>query len=176
MIEAIAHRFTRALLTVPSTENWQQSAVLLLVFTLVSLPLGFKLGFLQIDVLQAPWQTLTRIITISLLTPAVTEELFFRVLLLPHTTEHASMAAQWLWGCISLAVFIAYHPLIALSFFPAGRTTFLNPVFLWLAALLGIICTIAYLNSGSLWPSVVIHWLVVVVWLLFFGGYRKLNA
>lgn len=49
-----------------------------------------------------------------------------------------------------------------------------NLVFLLLAALLGFVCSVAYLQSGSLWTSVVIHWLAVVVWLLLLGGYKKL--
>jgi predicted Abi (CAAX) family protease len=71
-------------------------------------------------------------------------------------------------------MFIVYHPLNALSFFPKGLKTFFNWVFLVLAALLGIICSIAYLQSGSLWTPVVIHWLAVVIWLLLLGGYGKL--
>ncbi len=48
----------------------------------------------------------------------------------------------------------------------------------WLqtARLLILFTLIAYLQSGSLWTPVVIHWLAVVVWLLFLGGYRKLYA
>jgi len=71
-------------------------------------------------------------------------------------------------------MFVVYHPLNALSFFSQGLETFFNSAFLLLATLLGITCSIAYLQSGSLWTPVVIHWLAVVVWLLFLGGYRKL--
>ncbi|WP_325315277.1 CPBP family glutamic-type intramembrane protease [Microcoleus sp. PH2017_28_MFU_U_A] len=49
-----------------------------------------------------------------------------------------------------------------------------NPVFLLLAAVLGVACSIAYLLIGSIWPAVVIHWLGVTVWLLLLGGYRRL--
>ncbi len=71
-------------------------------------------------------------------------------------------------------MFIVYHPLNALSFFPRGLETFFNVIFLVLAALLGIVCSIAYIQSGSLWTAVGIHWFAVVVWLLLLGGYRKL--
>ncbi|WP_293204846.1 MULTISPECIES: hypothetical protein [unclassified Microcoleus] len=47
-------------------------------------------------------------------------------------------------------------------------------MFLLLAAVLGVACSIAYLLIGSIWPAVVIHWLGVTVWLLLLGGYRRL--
>jgi predicted Abi (CAAX) family protease len=94
--------------------------------------------------------------------PAITEELFFRALLLPRTSENVSISVLLLWGCISLLLFVIYHPLNTVSFFPRGANTFFDFVFLLLAALLGIICSITYLQSGSLWTAVVIHWLTVV--------------
>lgn len=173
-IRAIAHRLEAAISTLPNLEAWLYTVALLLVFAIVALPIGFLGKFLQVEVLSASWTTIVGILATALLMPAVTEELFFRVLLLPRSTENVSASALWLWGCISLVLFIAYHPLNALSFFPRGLKTFFNWIFLLLAALLGIVCTLAYLQSGSLWTPVVIHWLVVVVWLILLGGYRKL--
>jgi predicted Abi (CAAX) family protease len=100
--------------------------------------------------------------------------MFFRVLLLPQP-GNVSLITQLLCGGISLAAFIVYHPLQGLTIYPAAMETFSNPVFLFLAGLLGIICTISYFQSGSLWSAVVIHWIVVIVWLLLLGGYEKLN-
>ncbi len=175
-IMTIAHRLSVAVSTLPDAQAWLQAVGLLLLFTVIALPIGFRWGFLQFEVVRVSWLTLIGIIATSLLTPAVTEELFFRVLLFPQTTEHISVSDLWVWGCISLAMFIVYHPLNALSFFPRGLKTFFNVVFLILAALLGLTCSIAYIQSGSLWPPVVIHWLAVVVWLLLLGGYRKLYS
>lgn len=174
-IDKLVFRVTRAFTTLPSIDNWLLCALLLAILALISLPIGFKFDFLQIDVLKASWQKLVNIIAVSLLFPAITEELFFRVLLLPHPTENVSTTTLLLWIFVSLVAFIVYHPLNAISFFPAGLKTFFNPIFLSLAALLGGACTVAYLQSGSLWVSVVIHWLVVLVWLLLLGGYRKLH-
>ena len=175
-LQTLVYRLITAISTLPSAQDWLFSALLLLGLSLISLPLGFYLGFLQFDILKASWVKVATITGRTFFFPGVSEELFVRVLLLPHPSENASISAQWLWGCISLAVFIIYHPLNALSFFPAGRQTFFNLVFLLLAALLGIVCSIAYLKSGSVWPPVAIHWLVVVVWLLLLGGYGKLNS
>ncbi|WP_208099188.1 CPBP family glutamic-type intramembrane protease [Nostoc sp. 106C] len=140
------------------------------------MPFGLYLGFLKFGFGQFKIEESIKILAICLFTPAITEELFFRVLLLPHVTEDVSRNKKWLWGGISLVIFIVYHPLNALTAYPAGFPTFMNPVFLLQAAFLGIVCTIAYFQSGSLWPSVVMHWVIVVVWLLFFGGYEKLNT
>ena len=73
-----------------------------------------------------------------------------------------------------MLVFAIYHPLNALTFFPTGRKIFVRPIFLSLAALLGIICVIVYWQSGSLWLSVILHWIVVAAWLAFLGGYNSL--
>ena len=172
----IPQRIVSAIAAIPNLWTWLYSANLLLIFALISLPIGFYLGFLKIDLLNVSWKKAIQIGAICLLTPAITEELFFRVLLLPHPAENPPIANQWLWGCISLIIFVIYHPLNALTFYPAGRKTFLDPVFLFLATLLGAICTLVYFQSGSLLPIVIIHWLIVVVWLLLLGGYQKLNA
>ncbi|MCA1993928.1 MAG: CPBP family intramembrane metalloprotease [Coleofasciculus sp. S288] len=173
-IRLLAHRLTAAVSTLPDLEAWLYAAVLLLAFTIIALPVGFQRGFLPCEALRMSWKTIIGIIATSFLMPAVTEELFFRVLLLPHPTENVSGSGLWFWGCISLVSFIIYHPLNAMTFFPQGVETFFNWIFLLLAALLGLICSLTYLQSGSLWTPVAIHWLVVVVWLVFLGRYKRL--
>lgn len=170
----LSDRIRTAISTFPNAQSWLYAAQLLLLFTIIALPIGFLLGFIQVERVRVSWQTVIGIITASFVTPAVTEELFFRVFFLPQSTETISVTELWLWGCISWVLFIVYHPLNAVSFFPRGRKTFFDVVFLLLAALLGIICSLAYIQSGSLWTPVAIHWLVVVVWLLLLGGYSKL--
>lgn len=175
LIREIIHRLGSAISTVPSTEAWLYAATLALIFTIIALPIGFFGKFLQIEVVNVPWKVIIGIITMSFLTPAITEELFFRVLLLPPILENGAVSiGLCCWGGISLVLFIVYHPLNAISFFPRGRNTFFNLVFLVLAALLGIVCSLSYIQSHSLWTAVTIHWLAVVIWLLFLGGYRKL--
>lgn len=112
---------------------------------------------------------------LTLLFPATAEELFFRVLFLPHQIEQASDDSQYFWAIISLILFVIYHPLNASLFMRNAKKTFSSFFFLISATILGIICAIAYLGSGSIYPSIVIHWIVVVIWLLCFGGYQKLN-
>lgn len=175
-LELIVRRIIAAVSTIPTVKDWLWSAGFLFIFAILSLPIGFQMSFLKLDTSTLSWKLVVRVLGISLILPAITEELFFRVLLLPHPSENTSVLTLWLWSAISLAMFIVYHPLNALTFFPAGRTTFKTAVFLSLAALLGITCTLAYFHSGSIWPPVAIHWLVVVVWLLLLGGYQKLHS
>lgn len=173
LLAELPRRLSLALSTIPHLDLWLQVTELVVFYTFIALPIGFKLGFLTID-LQTSWVKVVGVTVSSFFSPAITEEVFFRILLLPHPTENASAWGLWLSGCASLAIFIAYHPLNALTFFPAGRQTFLNPIFLLLTALLGAACAIAYLQSGSLWPPVLMHWLAVSLWLLVFGGYKRL--
>ena len=104
----------------------------------------------------------------------ISEELIFRVLLLPHPTENISFKTKWLWGSLGLLIFIIYHPLQTITTFPAAFATFNHPVFLLLAAFLGIVCTLTYWRSGSIWTAIFIHWIIVSVWLVLLGGGDRL--
>ncbi|NJL41446.1 MAG: CPBP family intramembrane metalloprotease [Leptolyngbyaceae cyanobacterium SM1_4_3] len=53
---------------------------------------------------------------------------------------------------------------------------FQNACLLIGAALIGTVCTVSYLRSGSIWLPVVLHWLIVVAWLLVFGGLEKFQS
>jgi predicted Abi (CAAX) family protease len=174
VIQVIIQRLSAAITTVPDTQGWLYGMGLLFLFTIIALPIGFRWEFLQFEALRATWNDILGIVITSLWMPALIEELVFRVLLLPRTTENLPIGLVWFWVGISLVLFIVYHPLNAISFFPSGRDTFFNLIFLTLAGLLGFVCSLAYLQSGSLWTPVFIHWLVVAVWLLLLGGYGKL--
>lgn len=172
----LAWRTQAAFSTFPTIKSWLFAAVLLLILTLFCLPFGLWCNFLKIENIKASKKVILSIVAGSLFFPAISEELFFRVLLLPHPQENVTTATVWLWGSISLILFIIYHPLNAVTFFPIGRKTSFNSVFLLLAAVLGVVCSIVYEQSGSLWLPVIIHWLVVVVWLVFLGGYKQLHG
>lgn len=173
LFDLLESRLTHAFSTIPDFTDWLVVALLVLVYSAIALPIGFWSGFLKVDV-QTSGPIIAGVLVSCLLSPGLTEEVFFRALMLPHAFENASGLMLWFWGCLSLVLFVAYHPLNALTFYPVGRSTFMNPVFLLLAAVLGVACSIAYLLIGSIWPAVVIHWLGVTVWLLLLGGYRRL--
>lgn len=174
LTEVIGERIFLGFATFPTFADWLKGIVLMLVYSLIALPFGWWSNFLQLD-LQFFRKFAIRIIATSLIAPAILEELFFRVILLPCATENMNLKNVLIWSAISLVLFIIYHPLNGITFFSAGRETFFDPVFLCLATFLGLICTVAYLQSGSIWIPVSIHWLTVVIWLLFLGGINKLK-
>ncbi len=56
---------------------------------------------------------------------------------------------------------------------PAPRIAapiFLRADFLACAAILGAGCAIIRWRTASLWPAVILHWLMVVVWQTWLGG------
>jgi predicted Abi (CAAX) family protease len=175
LISLIKSRLTNSFLTLPTIDDWIWTAILLVIFLLIVIPLGFKLKLLKVEIPKVSWRVIFRLILITLFLPATAEEVFFRVLLLPHKTEQASLAYQWISGSISLILFIIYHPLNATLFIRNARMTFSSFTFLTSAAILAIVCTIAYLKSGSVYPSITLHWIFVLGWLLRLGGYRRLH-
>ena len=159
---------------VPTGSDWLLGFCILLIYTLVAVPFGIWQGFLEWSLISSR-STAIRVIVSSLITPALLEEAFFRVILLPHPSENATLKYIVIRATIALSLFVIYHPLNGLTFFPQGRPTFFDPIFLILAALLGLACTVGYLLTGSIWIPVVTHWLAVIVWLLCFGGIYRLK-
>lgn len=96
------------------------------------------------------------IAAVAILVPALAEEMVFRVVLAGRT--------GWLRGGLALAAFVLWHPVQAWFGLPMAQPVFMEPAFLAIAALLGLVCTLAYRRSVSVWPAVMIHWLTVVAW------------
>jgi predicted Abi (CAAX) family protease len=76
---------------------------------------------------------------------------------------------RWFYIGLSWVLFLLYH------LHPFVPPFFKTPGFLIGAALIGIICTLSYIRSGSIWLPVILHWLTVAVWLLAFGGLKKFS-
>ncbi len=168
-------RLKTALSTPFSSANLLQLGLSLIGLAILLLFIGFKSGFLKVNVLEKSWEEIVKIVAFSLIMPGLSEEILFRILFLPHPTEKPSIKKQIIWGVITLTAFIIYHPLQGLTWNPAGREVFMEPIFLILAALLGVMCTIAYYWVGSLWLPVVVHWVAVSIWLVLLGGFSKFN-
>jgi predicted Abi (CAAX) family protease len=159
----------------PKITGWLSSLGLLLAYGGIALGFGWKTGFLRFDnQFKGSFKSsgLHEILFVGqfFFLPALVEELLFRLLLIPHPIETAIFADIFKWSIISLVAFVIYHPLNALTFYPAGKPTFWDWRFLTLAGLLGAVCSIAYYNTGSIWPSILIHWIVVVSWIKLLGG------
>ncbi len=164
-----------ASLAIPTFPDSLVISITLIIYSMIALPLGFKFGFLQLQIWSANSIDKSLLTLRCLFLPAIVEELFFRVLLLPHPNEITNWFKWGLWAFFTILLFVIYHPLNAKYFYKAGFPTFFNPVFLGLAGLLGIACTIAYGLTGSLLVIVLIHWVIVVFWLIIFGGITKLS-
>ncbi len=158
-----------------SEEDWYLSLGLLLSYGIIVVPIGLKTGFLTWQLVDISPKKCFQMLQL-LLMPALMEELVFRVLLLPHPFEGVNGVGWLFWVAFSVILFIIYHPLNALLFYPQGKKLFRQPIFLVLAALLGIVCAISYKITGSLWPPVIIHWLIVVIWLFMLGGQQQLTS
>ena len=173
--DLIYTRIVTSFLSFPSINSWLITFTLLLIISLICLPIGFKTGLLRRKNQSLPLRISISVSITCFFFPALSEELFFRVMLLPCKTENASSTIQFIWDCISLLAYILSHSLNAVTLYKKGFTTFTNPIFLLSASVLGITCSIAYLESGSIWTAITIHWITVIAWLLFLGGYAKLN-
>ncbi len=166
----LRQRLVRALTTLPDRSGWGWSAAIGCAFTLVAAAIGVPTGFLRLGPADLPAGTLLRTSAVLLLHPSFVEELLFRALPIPHPEEGASTRATALGTALGLVLFVAAHPLNGLIFRPAVFAVFTSPVFLVLAALLGLACSAAYIRSGSIWPAVLLHWLAVNAWIFLLGG------
>jgi len=102
--------------------------------------------------------------------PSFLEESLFRGLLIPVETVKKGTVAIIKSTVFSSLIFALWHPFNAFLFNPAARELFYNPFFLIIVFILGIFCSLSYIFSRSLWPAVIIHWVVVVVWWGFLDG------
>jgi predicted Abi (CAAX) family protease len=144
------------------------------LFLVCAFPIGLLSGLLQPGMPGLSPAAALGVALTLLVRPALVEELIFRGLLLPRRSGALSRPRLYATATIALLAFVAAHPLNALLFWPAALGLFTDPVYLTLAAMLGLTCTAAYLTSGSIWPSVAIHWLTVVVWILLLGGQARI--
>jgi predicted Abi (CAAX) family protease len=158
MSNLLITRVFQAFTTVPTWQEWGVTA-------------GVFVAFWQ-D--HSPPQIAQLALT-SLIAPALLEELIYRVLLIPHPTEGASPNTQMFWMAASLIIFVVAHPLNALTIYKRANPLFLSPIFLIIATLLGIGLTVLYHLTGSIYPIILIHWVVVFVWLVGLGGNLKLR-
>lgn len=164
-----------AVLAVPTMKSWIIALLLLLVIVLFCLPIGLWCNFLEIKMPKLSFVKVIGILANRFLFPCLAEELIFRVLLLPGNNSHTSITTQLLLGVASLTTYVVSHPLNAILFYRKGLEVFTNPFFLLSTTILGIACTITYVESGSIWTPVVVHWITIIGWLLALGGYSKLG-
>lgn len=169
-ISTLLRRSSDALFTPLTARGSGLCLALLGVYGALVLPEGLRSGFLlHRRGPSSPGKLLLNAAGL-LVMPALGEELLFRVALLPHPLEGVSLVSSLAWGALSVGLFTAYHPLASRLWYARGRRVFEDRRFLVPCALLGVICVIAYQATGSLWPPLLLHWVVVLVWLEVLNG------
>ncbi len=142
------------------------------LFFFASLVIGFYAGLFSVGVIDHP---ISVVLPFSLFVfPSLLEEAFFRGILIPNNAITQSRCRIVAYITVSTAAFVLWHPANALTTNTTAAALFLNPAFLLIVALLGITCSVSYVFSRSLWMPTIIHWLTVVVWVIFLGGRNKL--
>jgi len=173
MIAPMLRRTLGALVLPLTGRDWGVTAIGLGLYAVIALTIGFRSGFLRWHFPERRPLEILKMLVFCFFFPAFWEEFVFRVLLIPHPETATSTANLILSALVSITLFTVYHPLNAIIFYKKGNPTFFQPIFLILAALLGLTCTVVYWLTGSLWTISVLHWLVVVVWLLFLNGLSR---
>lgn len=159
-----------SLVTRPTGSDIVFSIIVFLIYMVSALAIGFISGFFTFGLLKAKYWLLIILPVSLLIFPSFVEELFFRVLLLPHKRNKMSNQKIILYALVSIFLFVVWHPLNASTINPAAYPIFTNATFLCIAALMAIACTVTYLKSGSIWIPVVIHWLTVLFWVFLLSG------
>ena len=96
---------------------------------------------------------------LGLLLPALLEELGFRVLLLPHPTEAVMPVTRVIWTGVSLGLFVLYYGWRDRQRRLSWRDRWRN---FGTVSTLGVVTTVLYLATGSLWVVTGFHWAVLV--------------
>ncbi|MCT0213988.1 CPBP family intramembrane metalloprotease [Synechococcus sp. CS-1324] len=179
-LSTLLRRFSDALFTPLGGSGSAASLAVLLTYAGVALEQGRRSGFLPNGWKRRTWRfrplgPLLRQSAWLLLMPSLSEELVFRVALLPHPLEGSGPGGSLAWGALSVGLFVLYHPLAGASWYPRGRAVFNDPRFLVQCTLLGVACVLTYGLTGSLWAPVLVHWLAVSLWLGPLGGRRQLG-
>ncbi|CAN5593768.1 CPBP family glutamic-type intramembrane protease [soil metagenome] len=157
-------RLARALTTLPTPRGWALCGLIGVLTCALMAAIGFTTGLYALTP-TVPGLPL-RLLTV-LFVPALGEEIPFRGLLVPGPEAKR----PWLAITISTALYVAWHPLEALTFLPQA-TMFLRADFLVCTAILGLACAGIRWRTGSLWPAVILHGGFVAVWQTWLGGVR----
>ena len=158
----LLRRLVRSLAIWPSLKEWLESAAILLLSVLAIALIAEFGGLIRWQPRPLAWDLGLSVFFV----PAFVEEAVFRGLLVPARGETSRPV---LWIAASVAVFVLWHAFEALTFL-TGAHVFLSPVFLACAGMLGLGCAIVRYRTGSLWPCVLGHGLLVWFWHTWFGG------
>ena len=166
--------FRASLVAKPSTKQLLESFVIITLYVMCALAIGFGTGFFKPGFLCTGIHVYFILPLSMIIFPSFMEEAVFRVLLLPDPSNFMEGRVTVLSCIPSVSLYVAWHPLhasISGMDIPIFDIPFLSIVFI-----LGITCTWLYLRTGSIWLPIGVHWLTVIIWVLFLGGRNRLLA
>jgi predicted Abi (CAAX) family protease len=152
-------------LRLPDRDGWWGASLIAVGGVAIIATVAIATGLTRFDPMPFGWTWLLQA-ALLVIVPSLGEEILFRGLIVPPRDRPMSTPA----GIGAVAAFILWHPLQAVTIGPPWRATFLDPAFLTIVAILGTTLVWMYRRSGSIWPGVIVHWLVVAGWKLIFGG------
>jgi len=166
LIGAAVSRLGRSVTTWPDARGWVYAAGVGAITLAAIGAVGFSSGLYAVgppNTRGLPSRLLT-----TLIAPAIGEEASFRGLLVPDRSE---TRRPWSALAAVTGVFTLWHVVEAKTFLPQASRMFTRPDFLACAALLGLGCGVIRWRTGSLWPAVGLHWLMVTIWQTWLGGF-----
>jgi predicted Abi (CAAX) family protease len=166
LIARYRRRLATALTTWPTPRGWAASAAIGAATLALLGAIGFSTGLYTLH--PANTAHLAFRLTETFVAPAIGEELVFRGLLIPGRAESPRFLGALLF---SSTVFILWHVVEAEIFLRSAAPMFLRPDFLACAATLGVGCAFVRRLTGSLWPAVALHWVMVGIWQTWLGGF-----
>ena len=158
-------RLASSLATWPDAAGWRFSVAVGTATLAAVGVVGFSSGLYALHTANLNGLPL-RLLTV-LIAPAFGEEAVFRGLLIPSRAETPRPTLQIV---LATSVFIAWHLVEAKLILPAAASLFERPDFLACAGLVGLGCAVIRWRTGSLWPAVALHWLMVTIWQTWLGG------
>jgi predicted Abi (CAAX) family protease len=166
LIVRYRRRVVTALTTWPTPRGWASSAAIGTATLGLIGAIGFSTGLYALH--PANTAHLAFRLAETFVAPAIGEELVFRGLLVPGRAKSSRFVGALL---VSTAVFTLWHVVEAETFLRTAAPMFLRADFLACAATLGVGCAVVRRLTGSLWPAVALHWIMVGVWQTWLGGF-----
>jgi len=168
-LKTYATRLLTSLRTVPSPRGWLFCLAVSVVTLALMMLIGFVTGLYR---LQPTEPGLALRMLAVFFVPALGEELPFRGLLTPGPNESNRPRLEI---ATSTVLYTFWHVFEAVTFLKTAAGVFLRPDFLLCCAVLGLGCAITRRRTGSIWPAVLLHWALVVVWQTWLGGVSALS-
>ena len=151
----------------PNSLDLKSAGIAFVLFSLIAVPFAMLTGLLEYTLIQDP-ATLFRVAIVALLLSAVFEEVIFRgpIAWLSYKGSRKLLYVV----AASLVLFVLCHPINGTFLLTAARELFTDIRFLVVMGTFGIGTSILAIKTCSLWASLIFHWLVMLGWIVFFGG------